>query len=164
MLQLKHAIILAVVFIMPLAAVCADKLTITRLTGSKVLIGGRQLKAGDSFDEGDAISWASATQQMEAKNTRTGNIYRFSARQFASKKGISSVRDFFLRVNKASTRKAEGADLAFTASPEASKFPEKRVALLIGNSNYTNISSLRNPMYDAEALSEALGKIGRAHV
>ena len=86
MLQLKHAIILAVVFIMPLAAVCADKLTITRLTGSKVLIGGRQLKAGDSFDEGDAISWASATQQMEAKNTRTGNIYRFSARQFASKK------------------------------------------------------------------------------
>ena len=67
MLQLKHAIILAVVFIMPLAAVCADKLTITRLTGSKVSIGGRQLKAGDSFDEGDAISWASATQQMEAK-------------------------------------------------------------------------------------------------
>lgn len=160
MLQLKHAIILAVVFIMPLAAVCADKLTITRLTGSKVSIGGRQLKAGDSFDEGDAISWASTTQQMEAKNTRTGNIYRFSARQFASKKGISSVRDFFLRVNKASTRKAEGADLAFTASPEASKFPEKRVALLIGNSNYTNISSLRNPMYDAEALSEALGKLG----
>ena len=36
-------------------------------------------------------------------------------------KGVSSVRDFFLRVNKASTRKAEGADMAFTASPEAAK-------------------------------------------
>lgn len=160
MSRLKLAIILTVAFIMPLTAFCADRLTITRLTGGKVSIGGRQLKAGDSFDEGDAIRWADATQQMEAKNTRTGNIYRFSARQFASKKGVSSVRDFFLRVNKASTRKAEGADMAFTASPEASKFPEKRVALLIGNSNYTNISSLRNPMYDAEALSEALGKLG----
>lgn len=159
MTRLKLATILTVALLLPLVAV-ADKLTITRLTGGSVAIGGRQLKTGDSFDEGDAIRWGAPTQQMEAKNKRTGNIYRFSARQFASKKGISSVRDFFLRVNKASTRKAEGADLSFTSSPQAAEFPEKRIALLIGNSNYTNISSLRNPMYDAEALAESLGKLG----
>lgn len=158
--QFKLVIILLLACVMSLSASAADKLTITRLTDDKVSIGGRQLKVGDSFDEGDAIRWANPSQQMEAKNTRTGNIYRFSARQFASKKGVSSVRDFFLRVNKASTRKAEGADMAFTASPEAAKFPEKRVVLLIGNSNYSNISSLRNPMYDAEALAESLGKLG----
>lgn len=158
--RFKLVFLLLLAMIMPFSAIAADRLTITRLTGNKVLIGGRQLKAGDSFDEGDAIRWTNESQHMEAKNMRTGNIYRFSARQFASKKGVSSVRDFFLRVNKASTRNPGSIDLAFKASPEASKFPEKRVALLIGNSNYTGISSLRNPMYDAEALSEALGKLG----
>ena len=152
--------ILALAALMPLTAVSADRLTITRLTDNTVTIGGRKLKAGDSFDEGAAIRWSKPSQQMEAKNSRTGSIYRFSARQFATKKGVSSVKDFFLRVNKASTRKAEGADMAFTPSPQAAKFPEKRIALLIGNSNYTNISSLRNPMYDAEALAEALGNLG----
>ncbi|MDE6175984.1 MAG: hypothetical protein K2F71_00410, partial [Paramuribaculum sp.] len=101
--RIKLVSLLLLAIIMPLSAIAADKLTITRLTGNKVLIGGRQLKAGDTFDENDAIRWTTESQQMEAKNMRTGNIYRFSARQFASKKGVSSVRDFFLRVNKAST-------------------------------------------------------------
>lgn len=157
--RLAITITLAVAALMPFAA-SADKLTITRLTDNTVNIGGRQLKAGDSFDDGAAIRWSKPNQQMEAKNNRTGGIYRFSARQFASKKGVSTVKDFFLRVNKASTRKAESADMVFTPSPLASKFPEKRIALLIGNSNYTNISSLRNPMYDAEALAESLGQLG----
>ncbi|MDE6859552.1 MAG: caspase family protein [Duncaniella sp.] len=153
-------LILMLAALMPFSAISADRLTITRLTDNSVTVGGRKLKAGDSFDEGAAIQWSTPSQQMEAKNTRTGSIYRFSARQFATKKGVNSVKDFFLRVNKASTRKAEGADMAFTPSPQASQFPEKRIALLIGNSNYTNISSLRNPMYDAEALAESLGKLG----
>lgn len=152
-------LLLSAILMLPFAA-NADKLKITRLTGNTVSIGGKNLKPGDVFDDSETIKWSSPGQQLEAKNTATGGIYHLSARQFTSKKGVSSVKDFFLRVNKASTRKAEGADLSFTPSSQASKFPERRIALIIANTNYTNISSLRNPMYDAEALASSLDKLG----
>lgn len=155
--MLRSLLVLFLMFsIMPLS-VSADKLKITRLTDGAVSVGGRSLKPGDVFDDSETIKWSKPTQQMEAKNTVTGAIYHFSARQFASKNGVATIKDFFMRINKASTRKAEGADLVFTVSPVSGNFPEKRIALVIANTNYTNISSLRNPMYDAE-------EIGRAHV
>ncbi len=158
--MLRSLLVLFLMFsIMPLS-VSADKLKITRLTDGAVSVGGRSLKPGDVFDDSETIKWSKPTQQMEAKNTVTGAIYHFSARQFASKNGVATIKDFFMRINKASTRKAEGADLVFTVSPVSGNFPEKRIALVIANTNYTNISSLRNPMYDAEAMAESLGKLG----
>lgn len=160
MTLLRNLSILLAALLLTSSEAMADKMTITRLTGNTVNIGGRNLKAGGSFDDSEVIKWLSPTQQMEAKNTRTGAIHRFSARQFASKNRVSSVKDFFLHVNKASTRKAEGADVSFTPSATAKNFPERRVALVIGNTNYINISSLRNPMYDAESLAQSLGQLG----
>ena len=37
---------------------------------------------------------------------------------------------------------------------------EKRVALVIGNSNYQNVSQLTNPKNDAEAISKSLSRLG----
>lgn len=160
MTLLRNLSFLLVALLLTSLGAFADKMTITRLTGNTVNIGGRNLKAGGSFDDSEVIKWQTPSQQMEAKNTRTGAIYRFSARQFASKNRVASIKDFFLHVNKASTRKAEGADVSFTPSATAKNFPERRIALVIGNTNYTNISSLRNPMYDAESLAQSLGQLG----
>lgn len=155
---------LIAVFVALIAAVSmqvmADQLTLTRVSGGSVNIGGKMLKAGDTFNDASAIKWTDSNQKIEAKNRQTGGIYRFSAKQFASKNGISSVKDFFLRVNKASTRNIGTTDVKFTPSGVSSSFPEKRIALIIANTNYTNITSLRNPIYDGESIAESLGKLG----
>ncbi|NNF79007.1 MAG: CHAT domain-containing protein [Rhizobiales bacterium] len=46
--------------------------------------------------------------------------------------------------------------LVFSTSAQASK----RVALIIGNSNYENVEKLKNPANDAKALAETLQNIG----
>ncbi len=138
----------------------ADKLTITRITGNTVNIGGKNLKVGSTFEDSEPVVWSSDNQRFEAKNVKNGAIYRFSAKQFASKKGVSSVKDFFMRINKASTRHAGAADFNFSPHVTATKYPDKRIALLIGNTNYTEISSLRNPVYDVETMSDALRSLG----
>lgn len=140
--------------------IMAENLTIIRLTGNTVKIGNRILKVGSIFDDSQPITWTSPKQILEAKNNRTGAIYRMSASQFASKKGVSSVKDFFLRVNKASTRNVGDTDYRFITSSNSAKFPERRIALLIGNANYTNISSLKNPAYDVAVMSETLNSLG----
>lgn len=136
-----------------------EQLKITRLTGESVKVGKRSLKVGDSFKASDAIVWSSTDQMLEAKSA-SGNIYRFSKRQFDSKSGAKSVYDFFLRMNKASTRSATDVDFTFTQSPKATQVPEKRLALVIGNANYTDISALRNPIFDASAIADELSNLG----
>lgn len=158
-MKLRNLILLTVC--LSVLSLSAEKLTITRMTGGNTVnIGGRNLKVGNTFEESDPVAWSSDSQRIEAKNIKNGAIYRFSAKQFASKKGVSSVKDFFMRINKTSTRQVGAADYSFTAHDPSAKFPDKRIALLIGNTNYTEISSLRNPVYDVEAMSDALRALG----
>lgn len=159
--MIKRAILfLSAIIISCSASVKADVLTLTRVSGNTINIDGKVLKAGDSFNDGASINWTNNSQMIEAKNKATGGIFRFSARQFNTKKGVKSVKDFFLRTNKASSRNSLGADVCFVPSSTKSSFPDKRIALVIANTNYTNLTSLRNPIYDAQNISDALSKLG----
>src|SRR3954467_11568870 len=52
---------------------------------------------------------------------------------------------------------ATGAD---AATPPSGTKPERRVALVIGNSNYQSVSPLPNPVKDAGAIAELFTKAG----
>lgn len=156
----KNNLLLSIMLLGSVLSVNADILTLTRITGNSINIGGKTLKTGDSFSDDATINWANSNQKIEAKNKATGGIYRFSALQFNSKKGVKSVKDFFLRTNKASSRNSLGADILFLPSPYKSSFSDKRIALVIANTNYSNLTTLRNPLYDGEKIVSALLKLG----
>lgn len=137
----------------------AEKFRIMSLTTPTITIGGRPLKKGDIFSDTSTIKWVDNNQSMEVKAISTGNIYRFSRKVFASKGATTSIADYFLKTKKASSRGDDRAP-SFTRSDVASDFPEKRIALVIGNSNYDYISYLRNASKDASDVGETLLSLG----
>ena len=52
------------------------------------------------------------------------------------------------------------ATLSTGNGAQAQSRNEKRVALVVGNSNYTRVSSLPNPIHDSEDVGAALGRLG----
>lgn len=137
----------------------AEKFRIMSLTTPTITIGGKTLRKGDVFSDTSTIKWVDNNQSMEVKAISTGNIYRFSRKVFASKGATTSIADYFLKTKKASSRGDDRAP-SFTRSDVASKFPEKRIALVIGNSNYDYISYLRNASKDASDVGETLLSLG----
>lgn len=132
---------------------------IMKLSTPTITIAGKSLKKGDSFKGTSNIRWADDKQVMEVKDVKTGNLYKFSKKVFDSKGAVLSITDFFLRTNKASSRDTEPG-VALTKSPVADKFPERRIALVIGNSNYFNLSYLRNAQKDASDIADILLDLG----
>lgn len=137
----------------------AEKFRIMSLTTPTITIGGKTLRKGDVFSDTSTIKWVDNNQSMEVKAISTGNIYRFSRKVFASKGATTSIADYFLKTKKASSRGDDRAP-SFTRSDVASDFPEKRIALVIGNSNYDYISYLRNASKDASDVGETLLSLG----
>lgn len=136
-----------------------SKYIITQLSTPTITIGGKSLKVGSTFSGSDNIKWNDKNQMMEVKNTETGEFYQLSKKLFDTKGALMTAHDYFLRTNKASTRSDE-VKIEITHSEVANQFPEKRIALVIGNSNYFDLSYLRNGQRDAQAVAEALNNLG----
>lgn len=132
---------------------------IVRLNTPTITIGGKSLKVGDVFSGTNDIQWTDARQAMEVRDVETGNLYVFSEKVFRSKGAARSIADFFLRTSQASSRDAAGSPTV-RRSETADSYPEKRIALVIGNSNYENLSFLRNAQKDASDMVEVLSALG----
>ena len=132
---------------------------ITQLNTPSITIGGKSLKVGDKFSGTSNIKWINDKQLMEVEQVGTGELYLFSKKVMDSKGAILSISDFFLRTNQASHR-AIGTSFKLKRSPVANQFPEKRIALIIGNSNYYNLSYLRNAQKDASDIADVLLSLG----
>lgn len=149
-------------YIISLQAIAAGARTdyeIINLNTPTIKIGGKELKVHDRFDERAKIEWANDNQSLEAKNLSTGKYHRFSAKTFRSKWSCTSIADFIAVTTKGSTRGSRGKEL-FTRAGNAASYPERRLALVIGNSNYASMSYLRNAQKDASDLASTLGSIG----
>ncbi|MDE5801278.1 MAG: caspase family protein, partial [Paramuribaculum sp.] len=145
-------------FLLPISAV-AEKYEIMRLTTPTINVGGKPKKKGDIIEDTKAIGWIDNNQSVEVKNMSTGALHRFSKKVFESHGGIVSIKDYFISINKASTR--DGAsDIIVSQSTAKEKFPERRLALVIGNSNYNNLSYLRNAQKDASDVANTLLELG----
>lgn len=152
---------LVVLFVLPLCLSAAgdDVFQIMKLNTPHITVGGKTLKVGDTFKDPSVIVWEDYKQSMEVKNLSTGMLYRFSKQAFESKGDVKSIHDFYLRTNSASSRDTDRR-IELYASPVKGEFPDKRIALVIGNSNYSHLSYLRNAQKDAADVATTLMSLG----
>ena len=111
-----------------------EMMRIMNLNTSTININGKNLKVGDQFPGKSPINWSSANQVMECKGLTTGRVYTFSYQQFQSKGAITTVKEYLLRLGKASTRSTNSSSPSFFSGKNKSAFSERRCALVIGNS------------------------------
>lgn len=166
MISVHHRYILRL-FLLIFLAVCTAAVApqrstykITRLSTPTITIGGKTLKSGDTFRSTDRIDWADNRQTLEAKETATGKIYRLSKQVFESKSMVKTLADYCLAVSRGSTRGGAGANFAFRRGRPLSGSDQRRLALVIGNSNYMELGQLANAQRDAADVSTTLQELG----
>ncbi len=138
-------------------------MVITKLNQSPIMIGNRSLKVGDTFSDTDVISWSSKKQDMKAKPKSGGLPRHYSAAAFKSKSqhniSIQQYLKYLNKTNKPSTQ--DIGDLYLQKSEKSDKYPEKRIALVIGNSIYGLLGrDLDCPISDAEDVTSTLNELG----
>ena len=143
------------------ATICcyADKYKIIELNPSPIQIGKKNLKVGDTFDETSVITWTSPKQYMRAENLTTHNLRKYSSSAMTAK-GANSISSYRMKVKKLSGRNVESDEPFRLSGKNKSRFAEKRIALVMGNSEYDNISYLENAVYDATQIADNLQELG----
>ena len=158
---MRRSLVALFAIFIAMQAICQtdETIRIMRLSSPTIKIGGKVYKEGQVFPSGANIQWTEQEQSMDCKGVTTGTPYRFTRRQFESKGAILSVKDYLLRINQASTRDALFQPV-FSVGKSKASFPEKRCALVIGNSIYDNLPFLANPVKDAADIRGSLLNLG----
>lgn len=160
---MKHFYALLLCAILPLFVFAEEIYQIKRLKGNveQIEIGGKLLKEGDKFSGDAHIKWTSECVGMQVVNMSDGKIYMLSETQFATR-NAKSIQSYFTSIEKASTRSVSvrSANVVFAESPNKSLFPEKRIALLLGNVNYMHMDKLRTPLNDVSDIAQSLLNLG----
>ena len=148
------AILLSVFFIGPVSALKKETVKEYRISSlencDQILIGGKYLTKGKEFKETDVIGWDDNRQIMKAIPVGDIREYVFT-KKMMKQKGANNLKTYFLRMASGSSRGAD--DIQYTKDSIPG---QKRLALVIGNSNYLFQSPLMNPVSDADAVTEAL--------
>ena len=134
-----------------------DMLKIKKMNIPQVQIGRETKAVGSTFYMNETIHWSGQGGAIYAQNLRTKEYFIFTQEAFESK-SAGSVADYILTC-KASTRGSSGGRVRYGRNKERVG-GEKRVALLIGNSNYLNETFLKNPVSDVASVSEVLLEYG----
>lgn len=139
--------------------VMARTLKIVKLNTETIKIGNNRIcKVGSKFEETEEIKWDSPKQDMWAKvvSGESRELMHFTREAFASKKAKTPA-EYFQKIKHPSVRADE---MPYLLGNNKSSFPEKRLALVIGNSNYDFLSSLNNPINDASDVTDKLQNLG----
>ncbi|MCQ2073232.1 MAG: caspase family protein [Bacteroidaceae bacterium] len=148
------ALLLSVIFVGLVSAQKKESVKEYRISSlehcDKIQIGGKYLTKGNDFKETDVIDWDDNRQIMKAIPVGDIREYVFTKKSM-KQKGADNLKTYFLRLASGSSRGAD--DIQYTKNPIPG---QKRLALVIGNSNYLFQSPLMNPVSDADAVTEAL--------
>ena len=139
--------------------VIARTLKIVKLNTETIKIGNNRIcKVGSKFEETEEIKWDSPKQDMWAKvvSGESRELMHFTREAFISKKAKTPA-EYFQKINHPSVRADE---MPYLVGNNKSSFPEKRLGLVIGNSNYDYLSSLNNPVNDATDVTDKLRSLG----
>lgn len=155
---MKRGIFVLFMVILSVCVGAQDKsYKILSLNTPSIEIGGRTCVKGSVFMYNEFIKWSSSKQSMYIVDAKDSNLkYKLFADAFISSKSNSISQYFYKR--KASTRQS-----GFSKIIERDHMgvdSEKRIALVIGNSNYETEDNLYNPLTDALSVSDALSHIG----
>ncbi len=128
-----------------------------------ISIGNRTKKAGDTFKSTDQIVFSNDRQSFKAQKKGTSKAYYFNKKAMEAKKS-KTLKDYFANdynKTKGSTRGETRNTLAINQGKyDVNKYPEKRIALVIGNGNYQELDILPNAINDARDVSDRLKQLG----
>lgn len=164
-----------------IASMAQDTYQVIKINGdTPVRISGKTLKVGDTFSSQDTIVWTDKNLSIEAKQTTTGTEHRFSSRQFTAKgRDVKSIDGLCNYTTVDAARDENGRQKINIRMKETNKgdyYPEKRIALLIGNSFYNtkadnqqkknskkeciNFSSMPEAQRKTEIFTDSLNELG----
>lgn len=153
-----------VIFLIISISAFSKDLVITKVSPSPIKIGDRTIAKGDIFSDEEIIYWSSMNQDMKVKPKSGGLPRHYSAAAFKSKNSkynlsIKQYLNYCNKTNKPST--LGGGDLYIQKSEKSANYPEKRIALIIGNSIYSFLGKdLDCPISDAEDVTNMLNELG----
>ena len=141
----------------------ARDMVIIKLNQSPIRIGNRSLKVGDTFSDSEVIHWSSSKQKMKVLPKSGGGSIQFYAEAFKLKSrhdiSIKQYIEYTRKTNNPST--LDAGELYLQRSENSDKFPEKRIALIVGNSLYSLLGrNLICPINDAEDVTSTLNELG----
>jgi TPR repeat protein len=124
---------------------------------SSIDIGGKAHKAGDYFDDSEPITWADESQVMAIQSQDDKRTTYLTGSSMKSK-NAKTVKDYIMHSGKLSGK--DGENWINLEARNKEEFTDRRIALVIGNCNYTNNTPLQNPGNDVTAVSKQLQQLG----
>ena len=128
-----------------------------------ITIGNNRKKVGDTFKNTDPISFASSNVSLLAQRKGTSKTYYFNKAAMDAKKA-KTLKDYFnndYAKVKGSARGNNGNCPEIDPGEyDKKRYPEKRIALVIGNSNYEHMDDLPNAINDVRDVSTRLNQLG----
>ena len=129
-----------------------------------IKINGKSVKSGDTFVKGSSIEWGRRGQHITFQSIAGGQPHVRTSEQDLSKDKEGFLKTY-LKVTSGSGR---GTKLTFEKHKETLKDGdivrtetiEKRIALVVGNSLYSNTSELTTPSIDAYGVKNKLLDLG----
>ena len=145
-------------------AVGQDTFEILRIYNAQsITIANRPKKAGDTFKSTDQIVFTSDQQSFKAQKKGTSKAYYFNKKAMEAKKS-TTLKKYFANdyhKEKGSTRGLSGNSPDISQGEHnTDKYPEKRIALVIGNGNYQEADILPNALNDARDVTDKLKPLG----
>lgn len=140
----------------------ADQYVIEELSTTTISIGGIEKTVGDKFSDTSTIKWSSPKQFMRARNLdkQGAKSKKFYQAAFMEKQA-TSIADYYIKLNRLSTMGPGSASkVSWYDGRNKTKYPEKRKAIVIGNSEYIYENYLLNPVGDAILVTEKLQDLG----
>ena len=135
----------------------ATEYEILRLNTDTITIGERLCRKGSKFNDSWTIHWSSTKQCMTVRNTENHTISYLSGAAMQSNNS-KSAKDYFIRIAMMSGK--DGDRWLPLPAKNENNYTDRRIALVMGNSNYSYHTQLRNPLNDATAVAEQLQQLG----
>ena len=85
------------------ASAAAQDFSILFVNTGTVKIGGKELSAGDVFNQSDNIQWSNDKQAIKALSLSDNKQYIFVSEDFKERK-LKSAKDYLVKTNRLSTR------------------------------------------------------------
>ena len=164
-MKIKGLLILAmtstICLLQAISCFAQDKFKILSIYPEKstIAVKNRTLRVGDVFAAPDDIVWKK-DQEMWAVSTKDNTPYFFSEAAF--KQAESRTAAEYIAYLSASSKSAPKIWPTLNKHTDSQDFPDKRIALVIGNSNYVSpvVPSLKTPCADASAVADKLRSLG----
>lgn len=154
---MRNKLILLLFVLGVATTVQATVYTITKMNIESIQIGTKTCKEGSVFDGGELIHWTSDKdfQYIYAQDP-SGKTSYFT--NIAMKSKSTHTADAYIKQVKMSTR--DGVSWLPLKGQRKERFEDRRIALVIGNSNYQQTTNLRNTLHDAQIVAEELQELG----